>query len=292
MYLNGDGIAGKRRPRRAPSPTTTSCSTSTPTAPVDITLPPEEYAEAWDVVDRHRRHGRRRRRCSRPGATFHDASTAACSSCASTPSPTAEPDHSVAASVAAQATAATPQRRDPHARQHLPAADHAVVRPDEAATAAALPARPRRRLGLPLAAARGRARLDARLRRGPARPGRPGPRRRRRGWPRCRPRRGGWAWACSSTSCPTTSASRRRPPTWWWDVLEHGRGPVRVLLRRRLGRRRRAAAARARRRRRGRGRGRRADELATTTYGSRWRPARRRRRAALPARRWRRGDAT
>ena len=40
-----------RRPRRARSSTTTSCSTSTPSADdVPLTLPPEEYAAAWDVV--------------------------------------------------------------------------------------------------------------------------------------------------------------------------------------------------------------------------------------------------
>ena len=49
--------------------------------------------------------------------------------------------------------------------------------------------------------------------------------RRRRGPGRAvAPRRAGWAWACSSTSCPTTSASRRPAANpWWWDVLEHGR---------------------------------------------------------------------
>ena len=49
----------------------------------------------------------------------------------------------------------------------------------------------------------------------------------RRGWPRCPPRRGGWAWACWSTSCRTTSgvATPAANP-WWWDVLEHGRGSV------------------------------------------------------------------
>ena len=40
------------------------------------------------------------------------------------------------------------------------------------------------------------------------RPGRPS-RGGAEGRPRCRPRPGGSAWACSSTSCPTTSASRR-----------------------------------------------------------------------------------
>ena len=87
-----------------------------------------------------------------------------------------------------------------------------------------LPARPRRRLGLPLAAARGRARLRPRLRRRRARPGRPGARRRRGAGRAVAPRPAGSGWACSSTSCPTTSASPRRTlNAWWWDVLQRGR---------------------------------------------------------------------
>ena len=71
--------------------------------PVDLTLPPEEYADAWDVVidtggsaDDDATGSRR--------AAPSTSSTAAWWCCASTPSPRCEPDLSVAASVAAQAT--------------------------------------------------------------------------------------------------------------------------------------------------------------------------------------------
>ena len=77
---------------------------------------------------------------------------------------------------------------------------------------------------------------DARLRRRGPDARRRVPRRRRRAWPRCRPRPGGSAWACSSTSCPTT---------WAWlaraEPLVVGPAPPRPLLgvrrrvRRRLG---------------------------------------------------------
>ena len=68
--------------------------------------------------------------------------------------------------------------------------------------------RPRRRLGLPVAAARP-SRAEPRLRRR-----RPRPRSTRhaaapRAWPPRRRRPAGSAWACWSTSCPTTSASPR-----------------------------------------------------------------------------------
>ena len=78
------------------------------------------------------------------------------------------------------------------------------------------------------------------------------------------------AWACWSTSCPTTSGSRRPGrQRWWWDVLEHGPGvALRGVLRHRLGVRATAGCwcRSLGRRRRGR--------------RSRWTPTRR--RAALP----------
>ncbi len=105
--------------------------------------------------------------------------------------------------------------------QHLPAADHRGVRPGRGGAGAALPARPRRRLGLPLAdpgrGGRQRARLRRRRPLAAIDPDRGGGGRAGR---RCRPRPGGSAWACWSTSCPTTSASPRRASNaWWWDVL-------------------------------------------------------------------------
>ena len=107
----------------------------------------------------------------------------------------------------------------------------------------------------------------------------------RRGSPRCRPRPAGSAWACWSTSSPTTSASRPRSSNaWWWDLLQHGQASAaRRGLRRRLGRRRRADPDPGRRRRRPGARrrtdreprGRARASCATTTTASRSRPARR-----------------
>ena len=103
MYLNGHGIAGARRPRQHRSSTTTSCSTSTPATTPQVTLPPAEYADAVG------------RRSSTPAASADDGRSYAAGDSfdAAVPhrvvvlrehrEPEAEPDHSVAASVAAQA---------------------------------------------------------------------------------------------------------------------------------------------------------------------------------------------
>ena len=66
-----------------------------------MTLPPAEYAEAWDVVidTGGTADDVEVLRRGRPRSTLRDSSVAACS--ASTSQPTVEPDHSVAASVAA-----------------------------------------------------------------------------------------------------------------------------------------------------------------------------------------------
>ena len=124
-----------------------------------------------------------------------------------------------------QATGTASRSGTVRPREHLPAADHRGLRPVRGRAAAALPARPRRRLGLPVAAAGGRARQQPRVRRGRARP-------------RSTPSRGGAeglaalsargpaarAWACWSTSCPTTSAWRRRPRTRGGGTCsQHGR---------------------------------------------------------------------
>ena len=92
-----------------------------------------------------------------------------------------------------------------------------------AARRAALPPRPRGRLGLPLAAAGGGVGQQPRLRRVRPRSRSTRPAAGCRGWRRCRPRRTGSGWACWSTSCPTTSASRAASDNaWWWSVLTHG----------------------------------------------------------------------
>ena len=132
------------------------------------------------------------------------AATAPSWCCASTTSPSAEPDHSVAASLAVQGGGASDvdtserplsrparpgrpardARRSTYRLQVTADFDLARGRPP-----AALPARPRRRLGLPLArCSQAEPGSDPRLRRRRPRPGR----RRRaaapRAWPRSRPR--------------------------------------------------------------------------------------------------------
>ena len=163
----------------------------------------------------------------------------------------------------------------------------------EAARRAALPARPRRRLGLPLAAARRGAGQQPRVRRGPTTPRSTrraaGP----RAWRRCRPRPAGSAWACWSTSCPTTSASPRRDENaWWWDVLDARPGLASTPTRSTSTGPPAAAGCGSRwsatttsattvdRQPRGRGRA----SCATTTTASRWPPARRRRTTGLTPR--------
>ncbi len=138
-----------------------------------MTLPPEEYAEAWDVVidtggsadedeaAQGRVHLRDRQPQPRRAARAQQPET--------------EPDHSVAASVA-QAQASGDRRAGARPRTYRLQVTP-DVRPARGRAAAAVPARPGRRLGLPVAAAGGRARQPARLRRGRVRPGRPRPRR-------------------------------------------------------------------------------------------------------------------
>ena len=188
MYLNGDGIAGKD----ARGGTITDdhfLLYFNADGPAEVTLPPDEYAAAWDVI------------IDTGGSADTDATHAAGSTLSlSTHSlvvlrehaePEQEVDHSVAASLASLAdtgaedarrpptsdTARTP-RADARARQHLPAPDHRGLRPARGGPRAALPARPRRGLGLPLAAAGGRVAQQPRLRRLRPRPDRRGPRRR------------------------------------------------------------------------------------------------------------------
>ncbi len=218
MYLNGDGIAGKDArggtDHRRPLPALLQRRRRRR----EVTLPPEEYAAAWDVVidtggdaDADPTYA--------AGATFD----------LSTPQPRRAPRARRARRPARPLGRRLPRALRTGTRDHV--TDHrrerrAAVRPIstyrlqisrdfdllDAARRAALPARPRRRLGLPLAAAGRGARQRPRLRRRRPRPVDPraaAP----RGSRRSPPRPGGWAWACWSTSCPTTSASRRRRRT-------------------------------------------------------------------------------
>ena len=116
------------------------------------------------------------------------------------------------------------RRRAPAAGQHLPAADHRGLRPVRGrrdswptCTTSASTGSTCRRCWRPSRAARtGTTWSTSR--------GSTSPAAAPRGWPRCPPRPGGSASACSSTSCPTTSAWPRPPQNaWWWDVLRLGR---------------------------------------------------------------------
>ena len=219
------------RPRRAPSSTTTSCSTSTPTVTVDGDAAARGVRRGVGRRDRHRRLRRRGRRCSRPAATMSIREHRSLLVLREHSAPEVEPDLSVAASVAASVaghrrTWLTGYRlaRDRSPPEHLPAPDHAGVRPvrggeaccPTCTTSASTGSTSRRCWRRSPAATHGYD-VVAHDRVDPARGGSDGlavlaSAARRR-----------WAWACSSTSCPTTSASPRpRPATWWWDVLEHG----------------------------------------------------------------------
>ena len=147
--------------------------------PAEVTLPPDEYAAPGTSSSTPAARPTTRAP-ARPGRPSRWR-PAACSCCASTPSPRPSP------------TTPSPRRSPPQAGTRAGGRDRACARPAstyrlqitadfdllEAAAAAALPARPRRRLGLPVAAAGGRARQQPRLRRRRPRPRRPLPRRRR-----------------------------------------------------------------------------------------------------------------
>ena len=93
-----------RRPRSARRRTTTSCSTSTPARDdVPLTLPPEEYAAAWDVVI-DTAEVRRRKGPMRAGVRSKVAGRSVLVLREHT-SPTAAPESSAAASVAAASAA-------------------------------------------------------------------------------------------------------------------------------------------------------------------------------------------
>ncbi len=100
MYLNGNGIAGKDA--RGGSITDDHFLLYfNADGPADITLPPEEYAAAWDVVINTGGSADDSVTCQ-AGSTFH-IETRSLLVLQEHQAPEAEPDHSVAASVAAQA---------------------------------------------------------------------------------------------------------------------------------------------------------------------------------------------
>ena len=247
------GRAGRRR--SGCTSTATASPASTPAAqrivddhfllyfnadgPAEVTLPPDEYADAWDVVidtggsaddDRTARRRARRFRCE----------TAACVVLREHSEPEAEPDHSVAASVAAQA-AGRGVTRDAGPDQHLPAADHRGVRPVRGrrggcptCTTSASTGSTSRRCSRPSPAATTGTTWSRTTAIDPARGGAEGlaalsAEARRLGHGRARRHR--------------AQPRRRRHPAenaWWWDLLAHGRESAHAdCLRRRLGRRRR-----------------------------------------------------
>ena len=231
MYLNGDGIAGKDARGNAITDDHFLLYFNAD-GPAEVTLPPDEFAAAWDVVIDT---GRLRR-----GRETHEAGgdvpprTRSLVVLREHAEAEAEPDHSVAASLAAlSGPAPSRPRRRPTAGTGRtsacgpPAAPTGSRSPRSSTCSrrppAGLPARPRRRLGLPLAAAGGGAGQRPRLRRGGPRPGRPS--------------RGG------AEGLAALSAEARRlglgvlvdivpnhvgvatpaEDAWWWDVLALGR---------------------------------------------------------------------
>ncbi len=99
MYLNGNGIAGKD----ARGGTITDdhfLLYFNADGPADVTLPPEEYAAAWEVVVNTGGSADASAACP-AGSTFHMATTSVLV-LREYHEPEGEPDHSVAASVAAQ----------------------------------------------------------------------------------------------------------------------------------------------------------------------------------------------
>ena len=199
------------------SSTITSCSTSMPTAQGSHAAP-GEYAASWDVVidtggdaesDRTYDAGARLPLSERSVLVLREHSQ-----------PEAEPDHSVAASVAAHA-----QGDDAHPCEHLPAPDQPRSRLVRGRRTAAVPARPGSRLGLPVAVARRRAGQRPRLRRRRTRPRGPESRGGATAWPairrgapagngrarrhRAQPRRGGDARGERMVVGPPAPAGRR-----------------------------------------------------------------------------------
>jgi isoamylase len=104
MYLNGDGISGKGS-RGETLHDDHFLLYFNADGPVDLTLPPEEYADAWDVVINT--GGQADAAAGVPaGGTFH-LETRSLLVLQEHSEPEAEPDLSVAASVAAQAPVGT-----------------------------------------------------------------------------------------------------------------------------------------------------------------------------------------
>ena len=229
------GVAGDRhvpqrqrhrrqgRARRHASPTTTSCSTSTPTARPTSTLPPEEYAEAWDVIVNT--GGSADAAADLPGRL--DVPPREHQRAGAAPAPRARgrarPLGRGVGGGADPERLSRGRRRD-GPDQHLPAAGPGVVRPatrprggcPTCATSASTGSTSRRcsrPSPAPTTATTSCATTGSTRRAAAARASTPS-----------RPRRGGSGSACSSTSCPTTSASRRPSVNaWWWDLLDHGR---------------------------------------------------------------------
>ena len=207
MYLNGHGIAGPDA-RGQQIVDDHFLLYFNADGPAEVTLPPEEYAAAWDVVIDtggsadddapheagstfthgdpqrrgaqavHRARGRARRLGRRLGrrAVEEEAVTRA-------------PVSTYRLQVTAEFDLFEAARRLPYL--HDLGVDWVYLSPLLEAEAGQQP----------------------RVRRRRPRPDRPGARRRRRGSPRSRPRPAGSGWACSSTSCRTTSASRPRART-------------------------------------------------------------------------------
>ena len=208
MYLNGDGIAGKGS-RGETLHDDHFLLYFNADGPVDLTLPSEEYAAAWDVVvDTGGDGGRERHaRAGEPSAW----STAACWSCSEHTPPEGEPDSSVAASVAAQSpsgrsdvTSSRPAPTGCRSRRRSTCTPRPASCPT--CTTSAWTGCTSRRSWRPSPARRTGTTSSTRR---ASTPRAVAP----KGWPRWPRRRGGWAWGCSSTWSPTTSGVGLATPT-------------------------------------------------------------------------------
>ena len=281
MFLNGNGIAGKD----ARGGTITDdhfLLYFNADGPAQVTLPTEEYAAAWDVViDTGGNADADPTLRGRVDVRAVDALPRRAPRALRADGEPRPLGRGIARRQDGYGDRVTdparPERRTPHSTYRL------QVSPDftlfDAARRAALPPRPRRRLGLPVAAA-----------------GRPSPAAptattwspsttstssaaARRAWPRCRPRPGGSGMGVLVDIVPNhVGVATPSEDPWWWDVLKLGRESEHATAfdvdwAAGDGRLRDPGHRRRRRGRRSTHRGRRRARSATTTSASRSLPA-------------------
>ena len=226
MYLNGHGIAGTRRPRaddhRRPLPALLQRRRRRSRS----TLPPEEYAAAWDVVI-DTGGSRRRRRPDVPGGRrpCRMPSPASLVVLREHSEPEAEPDHSVAASVGRRRAETNRWPTRATSRLHARAASAPTgCRSPRTSTCSRPPA------GCPTCTTSASTGSTSRRCSPPSRAATTAttwstttastrPAAARRGWPRCRPRRGGSGMGVLVDIVPNhVGVATPAENAWWWDA--------------------------------------------------------------------------